>query len=100
MTWAILTTEVEQGLHGVAGDLELAASRPGLVEGALGDRVADGAGLLDDGDLAIGLDPACLLHDGVAVEEFEVGEMTTHRLDERQIGLIDPETPIAGPMSS
>jgi hypothetical protein len=51
-----LAAHVVQRLHRVAGDLVLAPAGAGGVERALGDRVADGARLLDDRDLILVLE--------------------------------------------
>ncbi len=92
-----LPPEMEERLHGVAGHLELAPPGSGLVEGALGHRVADGAGLFDDHDLVVGLHPPCLLHHGVAVHQLEVGVVVPHGLDEGEVGLVHAEPPRGEP---
>jgi hypothetical protein len=53
-----------------------------LVEGPLGHRVADGTRLLDHGDFEVGLDPAGLLHDRVAVDQLDVGQVGPQGVDE------------------
>ena len=84
-----LATQLEKRLHGVGRHIELATAGPRLVQGALSHRVADGACLFDDGHLEVGLDPARLLHDGVAIHQLQVRQMRSHRVDERDVGLID-----------
>ena len=87
-----LTAEVEQRLHGVAGDLQLAdVLRAFLFERPLGDRIADGTGLLEDGDLEVGLEHPSTDHQAVAVDHVDVGKAPAQRLDERDARCVDAE---------
>ena len=72
-----LAAQMEERLHGVAGHLAFPASGAGLVQRPLGDAVPQGAGLLDDRDLLVELDPAGPLHDHVAVGGLDLREMVS-----------------------
>ena len=86
-----LTAEVVERLHRVAGHLVLADARTRGVDRALGHGVANRTCLLDDRDLVLALDQSDLLHQLVAVGRLQVGEVRSHRLDERVIHLVDAE---------
>ena len=86
-----LASEIEQRLHGVAGDLEFTAAGPSLVECSLGYCVANSARFLDDGDLDVRFDEPGSLHELVAIDQLEMGEMAAYCVDERDVGRVHPQ---------
>ena len=77
ITWAISPPSRNRVCMASAATSSSRRPCPGLVESSLRHRISDCAGLLDHRHLDVGLDPAGLLHDRVAVDELEVWQVAS-----------------------